>query len=68
MPVIEREPDGVAEARDVLLSGGRVVDVYAHVGSPGGHNNDRVVLTMESGASVSFDAYAMAGMTVTADA
>lgn len=67
-PVSGREPDGVDEARDVLLTGGRVVSVYAHVGSPGGHNNDRIVLTMESGASVSIDAYSGGDMTATADA
>lgn len=53
----DQEPEGVGEAREALLSGGRITNVYAHVGTPGGHNNDRITLTMESGTTVSFDAY-----------
>jgi hypothetical protein len=42
---------------NALLAGGKVVKVYHHKGSPGGHNNDCVILTMETGARIRFDAY-----------
>lgn len=46
-----------AEARQALLAGGTVTAVYSHEGSPGGHNNDCVILTMKSGERIRFDAY-----------
>lgn len=46
------------------LKGATIRDVYYHGGSPGGHNNDLVRLTLTSGAVVSIDTYAMSGIVV----
>lgn len=50
-------PHVTPEVLRALLDGGRIVSVYSHEGSPGGHNNDRLVLTMESGKVFELNAY-----------
>lgn len=61
-PIRERSSDHPAitpKVLEALMKGGMIASVYSHEGSPGGHNNDRLELTMESGQIVSFDIYSL---------
>lgn len=59
----KKHPAVTQTIRRALLDGGKIVGVYSHEGSPGGFNNDRISLTMESGKTVDIDCYST-GMAV----
>jgi hypothetical protein len=61
-PLLDQSSTHPSITEDViaaLLHGGRVVGVYSHEGSPGGHNNDVLALKMQSGDTVAFNIYSL---------